>query len=187
MAVAEAVRQPRCSVRISFCKQSCFYHPPPNTPYPALLPFHRAACRLEEEGREDKMAWEGLSPNCSICFLFWLTAGLCPALKQAPAWCNTLENIPTTGLTAHKKITMPITMKMWNAFEKDNFANNYFWLWQLILDSLHTFLSPTLPKHGWIFSSLKKKVIFHAVFAFFLHKALTSKLVIKDFNLCLVR
>ena len=81
------------SLPLSFiCLPSCFlclvlatlHTPPiPQTTHthshsaPFLL-FCRETCRLEEEGREDEVAWEGLSPNRSICFLVcppgWLLA-----------------------------------------------------------------------------------------------------------------
>lgn len=55
-------------------------HPPNHTHYhsaPFLL-LCREMSRLKEEGQEDEVAWEGLSPNKSICFLVcplnWLLA-----------------------------------------------------------------------------------------------------------------
>lgn len=70
------------------CLYSCFryvvMYPHPQTAHTktnshsAFLPLCRKAWRLGEEGREDEVAWEGLSPNRSICFLVcspgWLLA-----------------------------------------------------------------------------------------------------------------
>ncbi len=57
------------------------YLPSPKRFTLPLSPFllhRRETCRLEEEGQEDEVAWEGLSPNRSICLLVcppnWLLA-----------------------------------------------------------------------------------------------------------------
>lgn len=73
------------SIHLPTCSAWYLYHyrysPSPKTHTHQLCPFPilcREMCRLEEEGQEDKVAWEGLSPNRSICFLVcppgWLLA-----------------------------------------------------------------------------------------------------------------
>lgn len=62
------------------------------------------ACRLEEEGQEDEVAWEGLSPNRSICFLVcppgWLLA---PAQLLHSLQPNAKhQHVHTTGLHPSK-------------------------------------------------------------------------------------
>ncbi len=87
---------------------TCTSHPPNHTRTlshsASFLRLCGEACRLEEEGQEDEVAWEGLSPNKSICFFVcppgWLLApaqllhSLQPDAKHKHAY--------TTGLHTSK-------------------------------------------------------------------------------------
>lgn len=106
--------------------------------------FCREACRLEEEGQEDEVAWEGLSPNRSICFLVcpsgWLLApaqllhSLQPDTVHTHNWTAHIKTTMLTGLSIFAKLFLYKEGKVFQmVFNKilmpwaKDLANNFKW------------------------------------------------------------
>lgn len=103
----------------------CTTHPPNfNINTHTHTPLHlrcREACWLEEEGQEDEMAWEGLSPKGSICFL------VCP-----PGWllapAQLLHSLQPDANHKHIYTQLDSTQLNHSADRLDHFCFSFFFL-----------------------------------------------------------